>query len=91
MSGFELVTGTIRVRKQSFTVSEIDGATMKAISKMLGHENERVPIFVVLKCCVTPKFKDEAEVEALPHSIIDKVSDEAWRLTKLGEDDEKKD
>ena len=85
------VTNVISIRGKSYTVSEMDSATMAQVRKMLETEKWKVEPYVTLKCCVDPKFASEADVLKLPQIIADKVSEEAFRLTKLDEGEAKND
>ena len=80
MSG--LLQNTITVRGESYVVQEMDGRTMAEARRIMEDDKARLEAFVTWKCCVDPKFASEAEVLAQPQIVADKVSAEAFRLTK---------
>lgn len=79
---------TITIRGQQFVVRELDGATMAASRRIIAEDKARLEAFVAWKACVDPKFESEAAVLKLPQIFADKISEEAFRLTKL-DDSEK--
>lgn len=87
----DLMRNTITVRGKQYTVTELDGQTMRDIQKILETEKGRLGVYTMWKCCIDPVFKTEEDVMKLPYYVIDKVSDEAWRLQKISEPEQKKD
>jgi len=83
------ISNTITIRGKAYLVSEMDGATMIMVRKMLETEKWRVEGYVTFKCCLEPKFASEADVLKERQIVADKVSDEAFRLTKLVEEETK--
>jgi hypothetical protein len=84
MSGF--LSNTITIRGAPYVVREMDGRTMAEARRLIAEDKSRLEAFVAWKCCTDPKFASEAEVLALPQIIADKVSEEAFRLTKSDDD-----
>jgi hypothetical protein len=79
------LTNTIQIRGKPYVVGEMDARTMADVRKMLETEKWRVEAFVAFRCGIDPKFASEAEVSKLPQIVADKISEEAFRLTKLDE------
>ncbi len=78
----EFLTSTITIRGQPYVVKELDGRTMAESRRIIADDKARLEAFVTWKCAVDPKFASEAEVMALPQIFADKISEEAFRLTK---------
>lgn len=84
MSGVDFLTNTVTVRGKAYLVKEQSGKTMAEVRKLIAQgEGGRVEILMLQRCCLTPVFATEAEVELLPYYVIDQVSNEINRLTKL--------
>jgi hypothetical protein len=82
----EFLSSTIQIRGSSFVVQELDGKTMAAARRIIAEDKSRLEAFVAWKCCTDPKFASEAEVLALPQIFADKISEEAFRLTKVDQE-----
>jgi hypothetical protein len=77
----QLRTNSIVIRGQSHVVSELTAKGMRAARKMIADEPGRAEVFIASICCVEPKYT-EAELAELPQIFADKISAEAFRLTK---------
>lgn len=80
----DLVTSTIVIRNTTYTVREMTGKEMAAVRKLVVDDAQkfRTQNYVASICCVDPKIASELEASALPQLVIERISDEAFRLTK---------
>ncbi len=85
----DFLTSTIMIRGQPFVVRELDGKTMAESRRVLAEDKSRLEAYVAWKCCVDPKYQNEQALLDLPQIFCDKISEEAFRLTKLVEEPEK--
>lgn len=79
---------TISIRGESYTVRELTGKEMQGVRKLAASDTEKVRVeaFVTHLCCIEPKYKTEAEAAELPQIVVDRVSAEAFRLTRGGDE-----
>ena len=87
-----LLTNVISIRSEDYTVSEIDGKTMKQVRKLLAGDEmgkQDIEPLVALTCCVSPKIKNMEELLTMPSFVIMRISTEAFRLSGIGGADEK--
>jgi len=79
----ELLTNVITIRGVDYTVSEIDGKTMRTVRNYIKESPEKVETFLAWKCTVKPAFKSEEDALGSSHAISKAISEEAFRLSRL--------
>lgn len=86
-----LLTNVITVRGVNYTVSEIDGKTMRGARQRIKDAPVELEGFVAFHCAKEPKFVSEAEALAAPHAILKAISEEAFRLSNAESEGAKND
>jgi hypothetical protein len=85
----EFRESNITIRGKLYRVRELDARTMAEVRRLIDAEKWRVEAFVTWKCCIDPPFASEKAALEEPHIVVDKVSSEAFRLSKEDEGDTK--
>lgn len=85
----DLLTNVITIRGVNYTVSEINGKTMRHTRALIKDSPPEVEAFVAFNCCVEPKWKSLEEALAAPHIILKAISEEAFRLSRDDEGEAK--
>lgn len=80
-----LLTNVVTIRGVDYTVSEIDGKTMRGTRQRIKDSPEQVEAFVAWRCTLAPPFKSEDDALGAPHAILKAISEEAFRLSKIEE------
>jgi hypothetical protein len=84
MSELDFKANEISIRGRTYRVRELSGAEMAEVRRLINHgEQHRSEPYVAWKCTLEPPVASEAAAMALPQIVVDKVSAEAFRLTKL--------
>ncbi|HEY3658269.1 MAG TPA: hypothetical protein VGL34_25140 [Steroidobacteraceae bacterium] len=82
-----LITRPITVRGVVYTVSELNGAAMAAVRKMLKNGSEETDLFITLHALTDPKPKNMAEVEQMSNMVVHAVAARALWLTSADDPD----
>lgn len=90
LNGKGFRTSEISIRGKTYIVQELDARTMAEVRRLIETEKWRVEAYVTWQCCMEPPFKSEAAAMEQAQIVVDKVSAEAFRLSKLDEDGEQK-
>jgi hypothetical protein len=86
MNDVEFQASEISIRGRTYRVRELSGAEMAEVRRLINSgAQQRSEPYVAWKCCLDPPIASEAAAMALPQIVVDKVSAEAFRLTKLDE------
>lgn len=78
----DLLKNTVTVRGIDYVVQEMTARQMAQVRKLLSDEKWKVEAYIAQACCVSPKIS-AAEADTLPQYVIEALSNEALRLTKL--------
>jgi hypothetical protein len=85
MSDLDFLTNEISIRGRTYRVRELTGQEMAEVRRLTASEIWRVETYVTWKACLEPVFASELVVGKQPQIVIDRVSAEAFRLTKSDE------
>lgn len=77
-----LLQNDIVLRGVTYKVQELTGKHMAKVRELIASERWKVDGYVTMACCLDPKFS-QADVDTLPQFVVDAISTEAFRLSKL--------
>lgn len=77
-----LLQNTITLRGVDYTVTEVSGKHMTKFRQIFDSERWKAENYIVMACCIEPKVT-QPDVDNMPQFVIDAISTEAFRLTKL--------